>query len=68
MAVFKCEQGVTAGVHTENDIAAVSAVTAVRTAVRNVFLAMERYRSVTAVACLYINSNVIYKHFLPQNT
>ena len=68
VAVFKCEQGVDTGVNAEDDASAVTAVAAVGTAVRNVFLAVERDRAVAAVACLNVNSDVIYKHILPQNT
>jgi hypothetical protein len=52
----------------QNNITAVAAVTAVGSAVGNVFLGMEAERAVTAVAGLNINLGMIYKHLiLPQN-
>jgi hypothetical protein len=62
VAVFEGEKCVTALVNTEDDIAAVSAVSAVRTAVRNVFLSVKGNCSVAAVSCLYVYSYIIYKH------
>ena len=55
------EERVFALVDDENDVAAVAAVAARRSAVRDVLLAVERDASVAAVARLYIYFNVIVK-------
>ena len=67
MPIFECKQGVRAGINTENNVSAVSAVTTVRAAVRNVLLASERDRTVSTVARFYIYFYVIYKHIPPQS-
>ena len=60
--ITESEQGVGALINAENYASALAAVSAVGAAVRNVFLAVKGYRTISAVACLYVNFNVIYKH------
>ena len=60
--VTKGKKGVTAGVHAKDDASAPSSVTAVGSAVGDVFFPTEGNGAVSAVSCLYVNSNVIYKH------
>ena len=66
--VAEGEKGVCALVNSKNDIAASAAVTAVGTARRNVLFSMEGNGTVTAIACLDINFNIIYKHIFAPYT
>ncbi len=48
----------------EHNVAALAAVAAVRSAVRNIFCAVKRNHAVAAVAALYMDFHPVYKHFL----
>jgi hypothetical protein len=58
-------QGAHAPVGDKNDIAAPSAVSAVRAAVGHVFFRMKRHRAVAAVACFDMDAGMINEHRLP---
>ena len=61
-SIYLCQEGIAPRVNSENYISAVTSVASVRPAVRNVFFSVKGNGSVSAVSCLYVNSNVIYKH------
>ena len=63
-AVFEVQKRVLTLVNDKNDIAAFSAVAAVRSAVRNILFPVERHAAVSAVAGLDIDFYFIKKHFL----
>ena len=67
MLILKCEERIRARINTENYVSAMTTVSAVRSAVRNVFLASEGHRAISAVSRFYKYSYVIYKHTLPQS-
>ena len=60
-ALTPLTEGVTPSGNSLN-VTAVTAVTAVRTSLSNIFLSVERHSSVAAVACFYVNFNFIYYH------
>ena len=60
--ITKGKKSVCAGIDLEDYVTASTAVTAVGTARRNVFLTVEGDGAVSAVTCLYVNFYIIYKH------
>ena len=66
LAVAEIEQGICALIYNENDIAAVTAVTAVGSAVGNILFPTERNTAVAAVSCLDIYFHMVIKisHFV----
>ena len=62
MTIFILKERVISVFNTENDVSAVSAVTAVGTAVGNVFFSVEADSAVSAVARLHVYSYVICNH------
>ena len=62
--IAECKKGVCTLVNSDDNITAPAAVAAIRTACGYIFLAAEGNGTVTAVACLYVNFNFIYKHII----
>ena len=65
-AVLKVQKGVLALVGDENDVAALTAVSAVGTAVRDVFFPAEGHGTVAALTRLDVNIDLIDKHTEPS--